>query len=61
MVKQLKIVLDKAMYAALKAKSGQQGYLSPQELIRDLLREKLGKSELEKFGERIERKIKKLV
>ncbi|HIH14295.1 MAG TPA: hypothetical protein HA224_03500 [Nanoarchaeota archaeon] len=54
-------MLDKTMYAALKVKSGQLGYLSSQELIRDLLREKLGKSELEKFGERIERKIKKLV
>lgn len=61
MKKQLKIVLDSAMYKKLNIKSGQLGYLSVQELIRDLIRERFAKSGLERFGERIERKIKKIV
>lgn len=49
------------MYKKAWLASRRGGYLAVQELIRDVLRERFEKNPIEKFGERLERKIKRIV
>ena len=55
------MTVEEGAYKQLKLQSKLRNYISVQELIRDLIREKFGKSELERLGEKLERKIKKVI
>ncbi|HIH13962.1 MAG TPA: hypothetical protein HA224_01775 [Nanoarchaeota archaeon] len=61
MSKPITLTLDKKLYKQVAQASRQGGYLAMQELIRDMLREKFEKNPIEKFGEKLEKKIKRIV
>jgi len=61
MSKPITLTLDKNLYKQVTQASRQGGYLAMQELIRDMLREKFEKNPIEKFGEKLEKKIKRIV
>ena len=60
-LKKFTLAVDGQSYSLLKAKMKSLGYINVQELIRDIIRERLEKSELEKLGQSVERKIKKYI
>lgn len=61
MSKPITLTLDKNLYKQVAQASRQGGYLAIQELIRDVLRDRFEKNPIEKFGEKLERKIKRIV
>ncbi len=54
------LTLDKKLQIRLKNAAKVQGYLSVQELVRDILRERLEKSPIEKVALQASRELKKL-
>ena len=55
------LTLDKSLYLKIKQNSKRQNYISPQEYIRNVLRNNVKEGELEKVGKDIKRGIKKMI
>jgi len=55
------LTLDKNLYLKIRQQSKKQNYISPQEYIRDILRDHIQSPEIIKVSKDIEKRLRRLV